>query len=278
MLARTLLRMLTVQVLAGVDALQDHVEDSLIPEPDGGKDAKWPDVMASVYTETADYGGGAGSGRVTILLAIELIAGVEADAKRDGEVLVLPKRMTPKAEFICDMIEDDIRHALNVADSDWADLWRSFCSEAVGEIKSYCGVDAQGRKRAMRRIEMRIKTYAAPQRGQPLAANGIWHKVLTALALEGTPAYQALALAIRKIIEGDGSVKDWAVALEKSGLDRQSARLVGYDVNASFDRTAEADGVRFVRLGGAPVGDVSADEALQDEILADLANDGEGTP
>lgn len=255
MLARTILRILTVEVLAGVEFLGGAIEDSLIPEADGGKDALWPDLMTVIYTETAErsFGGG---GRAAILLAIELVAGIEKalDDGQGGTVLV-PAKLTPKAEITCDLAEDSIVSALLDAGNNWADLWREFAGVDGGDvsIKSFCGMDAQGRKRAMRRIEMRVSTMKTPTIGLEMTEGHLWRRVLEKLAADArTVAYRNVATALKAIIEkpGGAGVGAWAVAMERAGLDRAGATILGIVPRADADRTREVPPYKVDEIDG----------------------------
>ncbi|WP_319533416.1 hypothetical protein [uncultured Cohaesibacter sp.] len=154
MLAKTMLRMLTVQMLMEIPSLKGNVEDSLIAPLDDGKDAQtWPDVLASVYTENFDRSFEMNRPPV-VDLAIDILAGVqESFTAPDGELVVIPKRMNARAELMCDLVEDDIDAHLRAISGEWAEQWREF-SDFAGPIRSYCGVDAKGHKRALRRIVM----------------------------------------------------------------------------------------------------------------------------
>ena len=258
MLARTILRILTVEVLAGVEFLGGAIEDSLIPEVDGGKDAHWPDLMTVIYTETAErsFGGG---GRAAILLAIELVAGVEKalDDGQGGTVLV-PAKLTPKAEITCDLAEEFIVSALIDAGNDWADLWREFAGVDGGDvsIKSFCGMDAQGRKRSMRRIEMRVSSMKTPPIGMEMAQDHLWRRALEKLIAEAsTEAYRNVAAALKAFIEkpgGDG-VGAWAVAMERAGLDRAGATILGIEPRMDADRTKEVPPYKVDEIDGVAI-------------------------
>ncbi|SNY93420.1 hypothetical protein SAMN04515647_3715 [Cohaesibacter sp. ES.047] len=249
MLTKTLLRMLTVQMLMEIPSLKTNVEDSLIAPLDDGKDArKWPDVMASVYTENLDRDFG-GQRKPIVDLAIDLLAGVQDSfTTPDGEVVVIPERMNAKAELMCDLVEDDIDAHMRSISGEWAELWRSF-ADFSGPVRSYCGVDAKGHKRSLRRIVMPMSVYPSPVRGGALV--GVWADVVSKFESDGLEQYKAIATLMRKVFEGTGNLADWVRGIEQIGLDRSSAIILGLDSREDYNRTQALVPIRVKEITGS---------------------------
>ena len=256
MLAKTLLRMLTIQVLMEIPSLRQNVEDSLISPLDEGKDGDWPEIAAIVYTETMDRKFD-GSEKPQIDLMIDLLAGVEGVLITDaGEKIIIPKEMNAKAELHCDLAEDDIDAALRDTSSDWAELWRKFAN-VKGQVKSYCGADAKGKKRALRRIVLPVVVFKSPSRGKALT--GVWSDAISKLEADGLEHYKLVAALIRKVLEGQADASDWVAAVEQAPLNRVSAHILGLTIGTTDSRSAEA----FAHPEFT-VNDVSADDVELD--------------
>nr|WP_319513696.1 hypothetical protein [uncultured Cohaesibacter sp.] len=237
MLAKTLLRMLTIQVLMEVPSLRQNIEDSLIVPLDEGKDADWPEIAAIVYTEVLERQFD-NSKKPHVDLIIDLLAGVEGVFNLDdGEQVIIPQVMNAKAELHCDLVEDDITAALKDTSNDWAEIWRRFAT-VNGTVKSYCGSDAKGKKRALRRIVFPVDVFNSPTRGKALT--GAWADAITKLEADGLDHYKPVAALIRKVLEGQGDVSDWVAAVEQTPLDRTSAYILGLTIGETESRTSVA--------------------------------------
>ncbi|PYF05035.1 hypothetical protein BJ122_102261 [Rhodopseudomonas faecalis] len=257
------LRLVTIHALRGATYADERVYDSQIDAIDERiTKEKAPVIVVYIDDDSCRPIGMDlldGERNVSLVIEVSVASRVEATEPGGAEQIVIP-HTDPGLEAAINIMGRQITRALAAADTEWAQLWRSFVMR-VNSINSIRGASAEkGVRWAARQIIIGCETMSEPEFGAPAAPGGPWARLISALA--AIPDREPMSRLIAAEI-ATPPLPDWRRAAASLGVNRDTAAAIGI---APIDDAA--DGIAAAEIviepdDGAQGVTVSLDEATQ---------------